>query len=181
MKRADEIGDGTDRIIKEGMITAEGLDMMGVAGTGRAHDAGMDAKQALGLAAGVNGDVGTHKFERVEYRSMLAHETLKILVPAERMRGDDRRFVLLDDRDQVGQRDAGFNVGQIGQAVNEKMPLARRDLRAGEKDKSVGVLRPLGQFVGMPLNVVLGDNYSVQAERSRRSTTSWGSSSLSGE
>ena len=57
----------------------------------------------------------------------------------------------LDDREQVDQRDSGLDPLEVGQAVDQEMPLEGRDLDAGKHDQAIGSGVQLGQFAGFPL------------------------------
>ncbi len=96
---------------------------------------------------------------------MLGDDRVEGLVPAERVRRDDRRAVAADDRQQLGQADARRHLVEVGQAVDEEVPLARRDLRPREDPQAAGPGRQVGQLVGPPLVVVLGDHQAVEADR----------------
>ena len=54
---------------------------------------------------------------------MLGDDLVERLVPAKRMGADDRRLVAVHERQQLGQLDAGQDVLERGQAVDQEMPL----------------------------------------------------------
>ena len=92
----------------------------------------MLCEQALGLGAGIGGHVVADELERVECRAVFGDDSVEVLIPAERMRGHDRRVVATDDRQQILELDTRRNVVQVRQSIDQEMPLPRRDFRAAE-------------------------------------------------
>src|SRR5271157_2304280 len=101
----DEIGKGVDGPVELGEVTAQGCKLVRVARAGGTHR--MVAEQGLGPQAGLRGDVIADQLQGVEDGTVLGHDLVERLVPAERVGADDRRLVAMHQRQQLGQRDAG--------------------------------------------------------------------------
>ena len=107
-KGGDEIGKGVDGPVELGEVAAQGGDLVRVARAGGCHR--MRAKQGFGPQAGLRGHVVADQLQGVEDGTVLGHDLVERLVPAERMGADDCRLVAVHQRQQLGQLDAGKDV-----------------------------------------------------------------------
>ena len=94
---------------------------------------------------------------------------------------DDRRVVPPDNLQQLAERDPARDLVEIGQTIDQEVTLAGRDLRPREDLQAIGPRREIGQLVGRPLVVVIGDHHSVEPDRAARSIRTSGLMMLSGE
>ncbi len=165
--RDDEVGQRLDRGGELGVIAADRVGFVAIARAGRPHRTRVRAEQRLGLATGFGSHVVADELEGVKGRSIRVDKRGKILVPAERMRGHDRRAVLANDPEQIGQGYPAGNLVEAGQAVNQEVPLASRNLSSREHLQPPSLCRQVAQLARLPLVVVLGNDHPVQPDLSR--------------
>ncbi len=164
LEGSNEVGHGCDGAGELAEVTTDDEHVMAITRSCRSHGVALEHAGDLGPVLG--GDVVTDQFEPIEHSAVVVENRVKVLVPPKRMRGNDRRAVTLDDRKQLGQGNANRRLPEVGKSVNEEMPLARRNLRTGENQHVPlpPFLRELSQLLIRPLNVVLGDDHSVETD-----------------
>lgn len=164
-QRRDKSRQVVDRIGEFREVTADDVRGMAVAGAGRPHR--VPRQKSCGLPASLGSDVIADQFERVERRAVFGHDRLEVLIPTKRMRGDDRRAVSAHDLEEVFEKNPRPGLREVGQAVDQKMSLARRDLGPAQDLEADGIAptRQFSEFVGPPLVVMFGDDDPVEPRR----------------
>jgi membrane associated rhomboid family serine protease len=159
-ERSDKVGNRDDRLRELAVIAADDLRLVAVARAGRPH---RELRQeALGPAPGLGCHIVADQFQRIERRPMLGDQRPEVLLPAKRVRRDDRRVMPPDRLQKVAQLDARRCLVQIRQAVHQEMPLPRRDLRPSQNHEVTGQSPEIVQLVGFPLVIVLGDDHAIE-------------------
>lgn len=165
-ERGDEVAEGRDRPRELAVVAADDRRLVPVARARRPHRE--LAEEPLGPPPRLDRDVVADQLQGVEGRAVLDDQGAEVLIPAERVRPDDRRPVPPDRREQVAQRDARRRLVQVRKAVDQEVPLPRRDLGPGQDDQAARPAPEVVQLVRLPLVVVLGDRHAVEARRAGR-------------
>ena len=96
VQSGDEIGKSVDGPVELGEVTAEGGKHVRVARAGGTHR--IVAEQGFGSQAGLCGHVVADQLQGIEDGTVLGHDLVERLVPAERMGADDCRLVAVHQR-----------------------------------------------------------------------------------
>ncbi len=115
-----EIVHREDRVVKLGVVAAHDRDLVRIARARRSQN--VTFQEGFGFAAGFAGYVVGNELDRVQESTVLGDNLVEWLVPAKRVRRNDRRLMPANNRKQLSQPDSRPDFTEGREPIDQEVP-----------------------------------------------------------